>query len=342
MAIRADGRVEGDVGLSDKSLGLPNGVDHSATPVLPSLNGGNRLLLPSREHYPGVRRLPFTIEKTDGTEKTHGVAFVFQGKTLLENLDYLRAIGTRFAIDNMKWPENAAGPLIYKAFGVQNVIDLYCALRGFDPKQFRLNDKTIYDINSESLTARLIPSVLAMRTPDMPPGEYGFISEQRMHYYHDQEEGEIPLYYHGLRVGYEGFRGQGWGRMSIHLGFLTHREVNHKDARYFHKSSNPIAWHTNTRAEELRQETSHPWSSEYNKRSLDWRAAVWLYNQVRLYGTRLEPSGIIRNEYGEPNLGFSSEELHGGALEKWQRMTDPTGYALGPLDAVLSGYQVVA
>ena len=300
----------------------------------------------NREDRPGVLTRSFIGVNSKG-ERTPGVAVLFQGRALLENLDYLIAIGTRFTVDNFEWPEDVAKSLITRSFTPQNVIGIYTSLRGLPREGFKFTRPNIDGILKEPLAMSLLPTVLAMRTPDMPEGQYGFVSEQRVFKYKDQPYSEkaMPLYYHGLRVGYPEFRNHGWGKESVDLGLWAHPEVRqHPDAKYVHISANAIAWDINTRVPWLDATKCHPWSSPYRVGTLDWRAASWLVRQVAIGGEKLETSGILRNRYAFPNRGFSSEGLYGGALEKWQRVRAPQpdgSLGLGDLDVILSFYPVV-
>lgn len=277
--------------------------------------------LENREECPGVRLL---------TPENGDLIYAFSGRAFLENLHYLIETAKIFAQRNIGWSEEFCRALMTRGLSVNK-------LTGGAELDPELIDRIVDDPKKE----RQIPSVFLFRRECKRSGEYLGISAHRMLFIKtDLVNEKVPVLFHVLRAFEEEQRGRNRGRLSVQLALLLHRGAKF----YEHKTSNPLAAFTNTKSSELQQEGRIPWDGPEEEGTLGAEVHRKVFELVRVDNTRkMDPRGVIRNDYPEPNNSFSPDDLYGQALHYWRVMTDPVekcGLGMGPNDSVLVQYKV--
>lgn len=284
------------------------GATHSGRELTPPTT----VELMSRENHPGVFPLP------SGSD----TILVFQGRTYLENLDYLVNAATTFLQRNVGWDKEFCRGLMIKGMGVEDLT------RGA-----KLDSEAIAKIVARR--EREIPSVFLFRSEntlpthreereDSPEGIYGQyfgISVQRMMFLRTELTGEVPVLDHILRAFEPGARDNKRGRLSVALALIRHGRARY----YIHKTGNPISAHTNRHSQYLVQEGAHPWGGLNISDPLTQEIREKASEQILLPGRTMLPTGVVKGDYPEPNRGFNPAELRGGALEIYKTMKEVLG-----------------
>lgn len=274
----------------------------------------------SREQNPGIK--PLYINKD--------LALVFSGKSYLENLEYLIETASLLAHRNIGWSEEVAKSLMKRAMRVNR-------LTGGK----ELSSDVIDMILDNPAKAREIPSAILFRKETAQPGSYLGITIQRMFYVQTEQAGEIPAFYHVLRAFEKEQRGRHRGRFSVELALAIHNEAQ----VYVHRSSNPMALYTNTKSPALIQEGRHPMDTPFSEDPVAFEVAKEIVKIVSGDQAVLDPIGVVRGAYPEPNTSFIPDPNYPGTYNLYQRMITPVkeggwGMDLSSGDAVISYYKV--
>ena len=250
-------------------------------------------------------------ENCVGIKTVHGnrgdLAVIFSGTSALNNLDYLKGINAEFASRNLGWSEQVTRPFMEKAFDVSR-------LTGGQ----QLTPDLTSMIMEDQRKALQVPSTILLRSEAADPGDYFGISSGRMLFI-PTSEGEKRVFFHILRSIDPNRRGRYRGRNLVELELLAHDQAE----IYVHRSSNPIALYTNTKSDVLVQEGRHPKDSPYSDDPIAYEIAKAILRITAGEGYELEPSGVVRGLYKEPNKAYEPNPLYSGPFEYYQRMIRP-------------------
>lgn len=276
--------------------------------------------LESREQNSGIR--PLHVNKD--------VALVFSGRSYLENLDYLIEVASLLAHRNIGWSEEAARSVMTRAMRVNR-------LTGGKELSPDIIDMILDNPNK----AREIPSAILFRKETAQPGSYLGITVQRMFYVQTEQAGEIPAFYHVLRAFEKEHRGRHRGRFSVELALAIHNEAQ----VYMHRSTNPMALYTNTKSPALVQEGRHPLDTPFSEDPVAFEVAKEVVKIVSGDQAVLEPTGVVRGAYPEPNSSYIEDPSYTETYELYLRMKrskEKGGWAMNfpNGDALISYYRV--
>lgn len=277
--------------------------------------------LESRENSGGVK----TMHYANGE-----LAVVFSGKSFLQNLDYLTEMASIFAHVNIGWGEETSRDIMTKAMRVSRLTG-----------GRELTPDLIEMIVEDPKKAREIPSEILFRKENSQPGEYIGTSVQRNFFIQTEAAGEVPTFYHILRAFDTRFRGKHRGRFAVELALMVHDQAR----VYLHRSSNPIALYTNTKSDALVQSGRHPIDTPYSEDPVAYEVAKEVVKIVSGEQAVLDPTGIVRGAYPEPNNSYVPDPRYPSTYSFYQRMTNPVtkggwGMNLDTGDAVVAYYKV--
>lgn len=299
--------IVGSVGKLAQEAGLIVGRFTQPTRAV-----SDAIKLESREGRPGVTFLD---------PENGDFIVLFRHEAYLQNLPYLIDVASLFTERNLGWSPEFSRAMMTKGLGVDK-------LTGGD----ELNDETIARIVTKK--GREIPSVAFFRKIGAEAGSYFGITVQRALFISTTRVGEVSVLDHVLRSINMEERGRKRGRFCVQLALALH------PARaYIHKTGNPIAAHTNQKSDLLIQAGRIPWDGASEEGSLEREVHEKAFRLIRLDDTRkMEPTGVIRNDYLEPNRGFDPSALRAGALRTWEYMKNVL--KMDPLDSVMPFYWV--
>ncbi len=272
----------------------------------PSAVGGRGLSLGHREDADGVQ----TIRGDRGD-----LAVVFSGRAVFNNLDYLEAVTTDFASRNLRWTPDATRPIINRALDVGRLT----GGREITPDVIEM-------IMEDPRKAAQVPSIYLIRKVTAGPGQYFAETAQRK-YYIPTSEGEKGVNFHILRAVDHLFRGHNVGRWMVEL-LLNKHEADY----YVHRSSNPMALDTNRKTPNLRQEGRVPYDKPYyvenddgsiTPTGIEYEIAKAVLALTVGDQYRLDPNGVVKGLYRQPNRAFVPNPKYPDTLELYEQMIKP-------------------